>query len=115
MHTSGPSLFRTFEQILGIPPMNRYDALATPLTDAFSSTPDTEPYVVLPRTVPDGVNSGGGAGAGLSAQMDFSVPDRNPDLGDLLIWKRTGYVRPGSALEQALSGEPFELRKDEDD
>lgn len=43
VHASFPALFHTFEQILGIKPMNRYDAFAPVLWDAFSSTPTCVP------------------------------------------------------------------------
>lgn len=104
VHTSFPSLFRTFELIFGIPPMNRYDRLATPLWDAFSSKTDPEPYTTIPRTVPDKVNPPRAVGAEFSMRMDFRGPDRNPLLGDVLWWYRKGAPRKGSALEGALAG-----------
>ncbi len=33
------SLLRTIEQILGLPPMNQFDAAATPMFDCFTDTP----------------------------------------------------------------------------
>src|SRR5260370_39531514 len=50
VHMSYPSLFRTFERILGLPPMSRYDALATPLWHTFTVQPDEPPFTALPRT-----------------------------------------------------------------
>jgi hypothetical protein len=50
--------------------------------------------------------------------MDFSRPDANPDLDDLLAWARTGVLRPGSRLAKMT---PEQLRvdrlqtKDDDD
>ncbi|MDD8025359.1 MAG: alkaline phosphatase family protein [Acidobacteriota bacterium] len=38
------SLLRTIEQILGLPPMNQFDAAAIPMTDCFTNTPDFRPY-----------------------------------------------------------------------
>jgi YVTN family beta-propeller protein len=46
------SLLRTIEQILGLPPMNQFDATATPMFDAFQSQPDPTPFVALPNQVP---------------------------------------------------------------
>ena len=37
------SLLRTLEQILGLPPMNQFDASAVPMWDAFTDTPDFTP------------------------------------------------------------------------
>ena len=37
------SLLRTLEQILGLPPMNQFDASAVPMWDAFTDTPDFAP------------------------------------------------------------------------
>jgi hypothetical protein len=39
-----PSVIRTIEQILGLPPMNIQDAIATPMTACFSETADYTPY-----------------------------------------------------------------------
>lgn len=117
VHTSFPSLFRTFELILGVPPMNRYDANGTPFYDMFRSTPepDTE-FDALPRTVPDETNGAAAAGQAWSEQMDFSGPDRNPDLGDLLWWSRMGAPPPGSHVARQLAlGLPPAVSVEEDD
>jgi hypothetical protein len=94
VHGSIPSLLRTIELILGLPPMCRYDALATPLWDAFSPVPDFEPYTVLPRTIADAVNPVDAPGAAASMRMDFSGPDRNPGLGAVLWLARKGTPIP---------------------
>jgi YVTN family beta-propeller protein len=107
VHTSFPSLFRTFEKILGIGPMNRYDALATPLWDAFRTAFDDTPFVALPRTTPDSVNPANTPLAALSDAMDWSGPDRNPDLGDLLFWGRFGAPPPGARIAHLT---PAQLR-----
>jgi DNA-binding beta-propeller fold protein YncE len=117
VHTSFPSIFRTMELILGLPPMNRYDALATPMWDAFTNTPDMEPFTALPRSVPDGTNPSGARGQEESDKMDFSGPDRNPLLGDVIWWHRKGSIRPGSPLDRVRRGEVRleDLRDDEDE
>ncbi len=38
------SMVRTMELVLGLPPMNQFDASATPLTACFTDTPDFTPY-----------------------------------------------------------------------
>jgi YVTN family beta-propeller protein len=47
-----PSLIRTIEQILGLPPMNIQDAIANPMTECFTSDPDKTPYKALPSNIP---------------------------------------------------------------
>jgi len=46
------SLLRTIEQILGLPPMNQFDAAVEPMFDGFSQTPDFTPFRALPNRVP---------------------------------------------------------------
>src|SRR4029434_3353796 len=45
------SYLRTMELILGLPPMTQYDALATPLFNAFSTTPTLTAYSRIPAKV----------------------------------------------------------------
>jgi YVTN family beta-propeller protein len=47
-----PSMVRTIEQILGLPPMNIQDAIANPMTDCFTPTPDLTPYKALQNNIP---------------------------------------------------------------
>lgn len=47
-----PSMIRTIEQILGLPPMNIEDAIANPMTDCFSAEPDLTPYKAVPNNIP---------------------------------------------------------------
>lgn len=116
VHTSFPSLFRTFELILGLPPMNRYDALATPMWDVFTNTPDLTPYDAIPRRIPEATNAPGAPGQGYSDRMDFSGPDRNPELEDVLWWVRKGAPPPGSRIARELAGEiPSRLSAREED
>jgi len=46
------SLLRTIEQILGLPPMNQFDATATPMFDCFTGTPDFRPFASVPTNIP---------------------------------------------------------------
>ncbi|MDH7569196.1 MAG: alkaline phosphatase family protein [Armatimonadota bacterium] len=46
------SMVRTIEQILGLPPMNQFDASATPMADCFTPVPDFTPYDHVPNRVP---------------------------------------------------------------
>jgi DNA-binding beta-propeller fold protein YncE len=47
-HTSMLSILKTLERILGLPPLNQYDAAATDLSDCFTDLPDVSPYTALP-------------------------------------------------------------------
>lgn len=47
-NTSFPGLLKTIFRVLGLPPLNLYDAAATDLSDVFTSTPDFAPYKLLP-------------------------------------------------------------------
>ena len=116
VQTSLPSLFRTFEQILSVPPMNRYDALAPALFDVFTTKPDETPFNVLARTVPDTNNPATAVGADYSELMDFRGPDRNADLGDVLWWERTGAPPIGSRIAGEIArGLPPSLAPSDDD
>jgi YVTN family beta-propeller protein len=118
VQTSLPSLFRTFELILGLSPMNRYDALAPALFDVFTSEPDETPFSAIPvsPTVLNMTNPPSAAGASYSALMDFSGPDRNADLGDVLLWERTGMPPPGSRIAMEVErGLPPSLSPADDD
>jgi DNA-binding beta-propeller fold protein YncE len=48
VHTSMGSVLKTFELILGLPPLNQYDATAADLADMFTDEPDFTPYDALP-------------------------------------------------------------------
>ena len=97
--------------------MNRYDALAPALFDVFTTHPDETPFAALPRTVPDLTNPPNTASARYSALMDFRGPDRNPELGDILSWERTGSPPAGSriAMEVARGLPPSLAPADDDD
>ncbi|GHE79531.1 phosphoesterase [Amycolatopsis deserti] len=43
------TMIRTIEQILGIHPMNQKDSAATPMSAAFTQTPDFTPFTALPN------------------------------------------------------------------
>ncbi len=47
-----PSMVRSIELILGLDPMNRFDALADPITTCFTDTLDLTPYHAVPSNIP---------------------------------------------------------------
>jgi YVTN family beta-propeller protein len=103
VQASYPSLFRTFELVLGMSPMNRYDATASPLFDVFTSKPDMATFTALPRTVADLNNPPGVMGQSYSVLMDFRGPDRNPDLGAVLWWAAKGAPPAGSRIADEVA------------
>jgi YVTN family beta-propeller protein len=48
------SMVRTIELILGLPPMNQFDASATAMTTCFTGQPDRSPYEAVKNRVPIG-------------------------------------------------------------
>ncbi len=91
------SLLRTLEQILGLPPMNQFDASAVPMWDAFTDTPDFRPFTAVPSNVPlDEMNPAASALADpvarrdalASARMNFRQVDRAPeDALNRVLWR----------------------------
>jgi hypothetical protein len=45
------SILKSAELILGLPPLNQYDAAATDLADCFTDVQDVSAYVALPSDV----------------------------------------------------------------
>jgi hypothetical protein len=46
------SILRTIEQILGLPPMNQFDASASPMFDCFTSQADFRPFMAAANRIP---------------------------------------------------------------
>lgn len=91
------SIIRTLEQILGLPPMNQFDAAANPMFDCFTDTPDFTPFTALPNQVPlDQMNPDPKSQADTrlrrdayaSARMNFRQVDRAPeDTLNRILWR----------------------------
>jgi hypothetical protein len=45
-------MIRSIGLMLGLDPLNRFDALSDPLAACFTDTPDLTPYVAVPNNVP---------------------------------------------------------------
>lgn len=105
--TSG--VLRTIELVLGLPPMSQYDAAATPMYNAFQSTPDAAPFTHVPARVPlDERNDWSSPGARASLEMNLEEADRAPERAlNEVLWqsvhgagsvmpppRRTGFIRP---------------------
>jgi YVTN family beta-propeller protein len=90
------SLIRTLELILGLPPMNQIDAIATPMFDCFTSTPDLTPFSAVTNNIPlDEINPEPKKisdpllrrYARISAKLPLSAPDQCPDdLLNHILW-----------------------------
>ncbi len=91
-----PSLLRTIELVLGLPPMNRLDAAAEPMDACFTDTPDWTPFTVAPNNVPlDQMNpnpkkisdASARRWAIASAELPLDEVDRCPeDLLNRILW-----------------------------
>jgi YVTN family beta-propeller protein len=46
------SMVRTIEQILGLPPMNQFDAAATPMASCFANQPNLSPFQSVKNNIP---------------------------------------------------------------
>lgn len=89
-HYDQLSAIRSMELILGMHPLGLFDALATPMYDAFSSTPlNTAPYSALvPQQPLNQLNTAASPDAGLSAGLDWSRPDAVDERTlDAILWK----------------------------
>jgi YVTN family beta-propeller protein len=90
------SLLRTIEQILGLPPMNQFDATATPMFDCFTTTPDFTPFEAVPNQIPldqmnpdpkDIADSLLRRNAHISASLNFRRIDACPeDTLNRILW-----------------------------
>ncbi len=98
-HYNSTSVLRTIGQILGLPPMNLFDASATPMADCFVDTAaeaDRTPFEARAVSVPlDEMNPSAAslldpllkAHAVASSQMNFAQIDRAPeDLLNRVLW-----------------------------
>jgi len=98
------NMYRTIEQILGLPPLNQFDLAAEPMFSVFTSEPDFRPYTALPVTIP--LNEMNPSLAGLkglqkelaefSLGIEKSEPDAAPaDVLNRAIWHSVkGYDTP---------------------
>jgi hypothetical protein len=89
------NMYRTIEQILGLPPRNQFDLAAEPMFTTFTSKPDLTPYAAIPNRIPlnqmnptlAGLNGLQRELAEFSMAMDSSEPDSAPaDTLNRAIW-----------------------------
>ena len=90
-------MIRTMEIILGLPPMNQFDAKATPMFASFMSKPDLTPYDLVPEEVAlDTKNPMNGFLAERSKKLDLSGEDKaDPIEFNRILW---AYRQPGKPM-----------------
>jgi YVTN family beta-propeller protein len=98
------SILRTIELIFGLPPMNQFDLVATPMNDCFTDKPDFTPYTVLPNQIPlNEMNPKIGSLKGKQkhwAKESMKIPLDDVDMGDPKVFSKVlwysvkGYSTP---------------------
>ena len=100
------NIVRTIEELLGLPPMNQHDLLASAMTNAFEDMADLTPFSAIPNQIPlDTLNSVGRSKLEKAWRNELARyfpkgPNQKPDIADpnLLnhaIWYATkGFSTP---------------------
>jgi hypothetical protein len=73
-HYSLASIFKSVNEILGLPPLNQYDAAATDLRDLVTMNADFTPYNFV---VPQYDGTANPKWIEMTKTLDFSKPDAN--------------------------------------
>ena len=116
-----PSIVRTIEQILGLPPMNIQDAIANPMFDCFTTKPDLTPYSSVPNNIPinemnQPLTSLYGralyyAKKSLLPEFD-GIDSGNDDLLNRILWFAAKGSIPYPSKYAGLDGDEEEAEKD---
>jgi YVTN family beta-propeller protein len=101
-HISLASVFKTVNLILGLPPLNQYDAAATDLRDMFTSRPDFRPYTFQPIQYARKANP---VWLAMTKDVDFSRPDADEMKLFAAIMKSEGLPRAKATATSAASRE----------
>ena len=87
-HTTIVSMHRTLYQILGLPPLNMFDALANDFSDCFTTTPDFRPYSCVPVDPrifdPEKAKDPNDPDYGVARTLPSIRMDDDEDIGDIL-------------------------------
>ena len=86
---STSSMLRTMELILGLRPMSQFDALATPMHNSFTASPNFKPYTAVPANIDlTERNLRTAWGSEISGKMNFAKEDAADDLLlNEVIWR----------------------------
>jgi YVTN family beta-propeller protein len=100
-------VFATMEEILGLPPLSKYDFYGRPLRKLFSEKPDLRPFIAIkPEQLLDELNPKQGANAQASLLLNLDEPDAaDEDAFNRILWqaiKGNGVLYPGSKRMSAL-------------
>ncbi|HEX3569452.1 MAG TPA: phosphoesterase, partial [Acidobacteriaceae bacterium] len=111
------SVIRTMETLLGLPPMNNNDALASMIGSLFTGPGDQKPFVLDTKNRDNGLiytaNSPRAVGARQSAKMDFSHADRaDTRTLNVILWKD---AMGDEAVPAQLLVKQKKAKKDDDD
>jgi DNA-binding beta-propeller fold protein YncE len=111
------SVIRTMETLLGLPPMNNNDALASLMGSLFTGPGDQKPYVADTANQDNGLiytaNPASAVGARESMKMDFTHPDRaDVQKLNVILWRDAMGDAPVPAQ---LTEKQKKTRKDDDD
>ncbi|MFO1491042.1 MAG: alkaline phosphatase family protein [Kiritimatiellia bacterium] len=119
---SQTSLLRTMELILGLPPMNLLDAIATPMTTCFADHPDPTPFTAVPNNIPVEQLNGQASlipdpvlkqDALASARLPLDKVDACPeDVFNRILWRA---MKGSAAPYPEWATVPEGLRGDDDD
>ena len=98
------SLLRTMELMLGLPPMNQFDATATPMFDCFTNTPDFTVFNAVTNNVPlDEMNPAAKRISDaqlrkdvlVSAKLPLNQPDQcDENVLNRILWRATMGAKP---------------------
>ncbi len=113
---STASMLATIEDIVGIPPMTRFDAFATPMTAAFVTGPDLAPYrYTRPLRAGEEANTDESPLAAISARQRLDVEDlSDTDTFNEAIWKSVRGARSKMPPPRhTLAAMPVERRDDD--
>lgn len=98
VHYDIPSLYKTIELILGLPPLGKNDAMASPMLDIWvdgnNTQPDYTPFLGVPVDVPLELNPENHPLAHALDHCDFSELDGCTGLGSVLWKMMKGDVEP---------------------
>src|SRR5262249_53534769 len=108
-HLSLASIFKTVDLILGMPPLNQYDAAATDLGALFTSRPDFSPYDFVPPPFVPGAAVKESWKA-LARGIDFGRPDRDEVKLRRAIQLSEGLPRSRSGFPPSLQAHPADGR-----
>lgn len=120
------SLVRSIEEMLGLPPMNKFDASALPMRSVFRMAPDYTPYqfiqnqVSLTELTPSLTAMKGAArkAAIQSMKMNFAIPDAAPEEElNRILWRaakgwRAKYPSPKHTANCPKNGESCQILND---